>query len=192
MTVDRLAGAASVARVTTETSPAADAAPSARGAALSAVKTKGLKYSMVSVVNLVVGQALLLICQYAFGFSPTEANVVAVCISAVPAYYLSRRWVWGRSGRSSFKREVLPFWIFVAIGLVFSTVSVKVMHTAWELRYPTVEQPTIFTNITNIAAFGFLWVLRFFLFDRLFHLQHDPLLLVEPEEDDVDEVPERA
>lgn len=176
--------ASSVARVTTQTSPAADAAPSARASALGAVKTKGLKYSMVSVVNLVTGQLLLLIFQKAFGFSPTEANVIAVCISAVPAYYLSRRWVWGRSGRSSFKREVLPFWIFVVIGLVVSTISVKVMHTAWELRYPTDVQPAILTNITNIASFGFLWVLRFFLFDRLFHLQHDALLLVEPEDED--------
>ena len=183
MTVSERPAAASVARVTTQTS-AADAASSARANALGAVKAKGLKYSMVSVVNLVTGQLLLVIFQKAFGFSPTEANVGAVLISAVPAYYLSRRWVWGRSGRSSFKREVLPFWIFVVIGLIVSTISVKVMHTAWEMRYPTDPQPAILTNITNIASFGFLWVLRFFLFDKLFHLQHDPLLLVEPEEDD--------
>ncbi len=180
-----------MARVTTQTS-AADAAPSARANALGAVKAKGLKYSMVSVVNLVTGQLLLLICQYAFGFSPTEANVIAVAISAVPAYYLSRRWVWGRSGRSNFKREVLPFWIFVVIGLILSTVSVKVMHSAWELRYPGTEQPAIFTNITNIASFGFLWVLRFFLFDRLFHIQHDPLFVVEAEADDDDASAESA
>jgi putative flippase GtrA len=184
VTVADRALATSLVRVTTQTSPAADAAPSARANALGAVKAKGLKYSMVSVVNLVTGQLLLLVCQKVFGFSPTEANVIAVCISAVPAYYLSRRWVWGRSGRSSFKREVLPFWIFVAIGLVVSTVSVKVMHTAWEMRYPVDPQPAVLTNITNIASFGFLWVLRFFLFDRLFHLQHDPLLLVEPDDED--------
>lgn len=171
------------ARVTTGTSQAADAAPSARAAALGAVKSKGLKYSMVSIVNLVSGQLLLLIFQKAFGFTPTEANVAAVCISAVPAYYLSRRWVWGKSGRSSFKREVLPFWIFVAIGLVLSTVAVKIMHTAWVVRYPVTEQPAILTNLTNIFAFGILWVLRFFLFDRLFHIQHDPPLIVEADDD---------
>ena len=45
-------------------------------------------------------------------------------ISAFPAYYLSRKWVWGKSGKSHFKKEVLPFWIFVFIGLVFSTAMV--------------------------------------------------------------------
>ena len=45
-------------------------------------------------------------------------------ISAFPAYYLSRAWVWGKSGKSHFKKEVLPFWIFVFIGLVFSTTMV--------------------------------------------------------------------
>lgn len=188
MTVAEPRAATIFAGVTIETSQAADAAPSAKAAALGAVKAKGLKYSMVSVVNLVTGQLLLLIFQKAFGFSPTEANVAAVCISAVPAYYLSRRWVWGRSGRSSFKREVLPFWIFVAIGLVLSTVAVKVMHTAWVWRYPTTDQPAILTNLTNIGAFGVLWVLRFFLFDRLFHVQHDPMLLVEPDDDVADEL----
>lgn len=177
--------AAIFARVTIETSQATDAAPSARAAALGAVKSKGLKYSMVSIVNLVSGQLLLLIFQ-AFGFTPTEANVAAVCISAVPAYYMSRRWVWGRSGRSSFKREVLPFWVFVAIGLVLSTVAVKIMHTAWVVRYPVTEQPAILTNLTNIFAFGILWVLRFFLFDRLFHIRHDPPLIVEPDDDVLD------
>lgn len=192
MTVGREPAAASVAGVTTQTSSAADAAPSARANALGAVKAKGLKYSMVSVVNLVTGQLLLLICQKLFGFTPTEANVIAVGISAVPAYYLSRRWVWGRSGRSNFRREVLPFWIFVVIGLVISTVSVKVMHSAWVLRYPEDPQPAILTNITNIASFGFLWVLRFFLFDRLFHIQHDPLFVVEADDDEDDTLAESA
>ena len=170
--------------MTTETSTAADAAPSAKAAALGAVKAKGLKYSMVSVVNLVTGQVLLLLFQKAFGFSPTEANVAAVCISAVPAYYLSRRWVWGRSGRSSFKREVLPFWIFVAIGLAISTLAVKVMHSAWVLRYPYTEQPRHLHQPHQLFAFGILWVLRFFLFDQLFHIQHDPPLIVEADPDD--------
>lgn len=172
-----------MSRVTIQTSPAADAAPSPVGNALGAVKSKGLRYSMVSVVNIVSGQTLLLVFQKMFGFSPTEANVAAVCISAIPAYYLSRRWVWKKSGRSSFRREVLPFWTFVAIGLVLSTLSVKLMHTVWVDQNPDVTQPAFLTNLTNIFAFGILWVLRFFLFDRLFHIQHDPPLMVEPDVD---------
>ncbi len=171
--------------MTIQTSSAAEAAPSAVGGALGAVKSKGLKYSMVSVVNLATGQGFIMLFQYAFGFTPTQANVAAVLLSAVPAYYLSRRWVWGKSGRSNFKREVLPFLTFVLIGLVLSTIAVKIMHTAWVARYPVTEQPAILTNLTNIFAFGVLWVLRFFLFDKLFHIQHDPPLIVEHDDADL-------
>ena len=88
---------------------------------LASVKEKGLRYLGVSVVNVVVGQSLLLMFHAILGWPQAAANALAVLISAVPAYYLSRAWVWGKSGKSHFKKEVLPFWIFVFIGLVFST-----------------------------------------------------------------------
>lgn len=138
--------------------------------ALDTVRSKGLRYAAVSVVNVVVGQTLLILFQKAFGLDPTPANILAVCISAVPAYYLSRAWVWGKKGKSHFRSEVLPFWIFVAIGLVFSTLCVLGAHTLWVNTQGT-DQPAIVTNLINMAAFGILWVFRFFLFDEIFHVE---------------------
>ena len=86
------------------------------------VKQKGPKYVAVSVVNVIIGQGLLLFFHAILHINQTLANVLAVCISAVPAYYMSRAWVWGRKGKSHFKTEVLPFWIFIAVGLIFSTI----------------------------------------------------------------------
>jgi putative flippase GtrA len=124
-----------------------------------------------------VGQSLLLIFHVFLKWPDAAANAAAVLISAFPAYYLSRRWVWGKSGRSHFKKEVLPFWIFVFVGLVFSTIMVaigaNIANSAgaggnvalWEKLLP---------NVLNAAAFFILWIVRFFLMEKLFE-QHPEL-----------------
>ena len=136
--------------------------------AVEKIKAKGLKYSAVSVVNVVVGQGLLIFFHAILGLGATTSNVLAVCISAVPAYYLSRRFVWGKTGKSHFRKEVLPFWIFVIIGLVFSTLTVTVAAHL----YPDSK---LLPNIVNMASFGILWVARFFLMDKLFHRHPAPI-----------------
>lgn len=138
--------------------------------AVHAVKHKGLKYSAVSVVNVIVGQGLLLTFHSLLGWGATTANIAAVCISAIPAFYLNRAWVWGKRGKSAFRSEILPFWIFVVIGLVFSTIVVTVA-TQFVGEDPQGLQKLV-PNVANMAAFGVLWVLRFFIFDRLFHVAH--------------------
>jgi putative flippase GtrA len=135
--------------------------------AFTSVKEKGPRYMAVSVVNVIVGQGLLLFFNLGLHWYEPLANAVSVCISAVPAYYLSRVWVWRRSGRSHFKTEVLPFWIFIAVGLVFSTAMVALAtHIAGSHGTGLVHK--FLPNIVNAASFFLLWVLRFFLFDHLF------------------------
>lgn len=140
---------------------------------MATIKLKGLKYSMVSVFNVVFGQGMLFGLVHT-GMNPTMANVIAVCISAVPAYYMSRIWVWGKRGKSELKREVLPFWIFVGIGLAVSTASVYIASNV----FPAPDGASILNlkkllpNVANIGAFGVLWVVRFFWMDKAFHLDH--------------------
>jgi putative flippase GtrA len=157
--------------------PPMSAAPVQPSGPLASVKEKGLKYLGVSVINVVVGQTLLLTFHAVLGWPQAAANALAVLISAFPAYYLSRKWVWGKSGKSHFKKEVLPFWIFVGIGLVFSTAMVALgAHLTdttgagqnlelWEKLLP---------NVMNAASFFILWIIRFFLMEKLFQ-QHPEL-----------------
>jgi len=157
--------------VTTE-SPSAEASRSTFfEKALSAVKSKGLKYSMVSVVNVIFGQALIIGFQNGVHLGRSKSNALAVIISAVPAYYLSRLWVWGKRGKSELRREVIPFWIFVGIGLLVSTFAVTLLNQWW-LHTHSDDMPKWLTNFTNLGSFGVLWVIRFFWMDRAFHLDH--------------------
>lgn len=156
--------------------------------ALGAVKTKGLKYSAVSIFNVLFGQTLIVVFNWA-NLGHSTANALAVMISAVPAYYLSRTWVWGKRGKSELRREVIPFWIFVAVGLLISTAGVALMSTAWKNSTGN-EMPNIMINIINLGSFGVLWLIRFFWMDRVFHLdthhQHGPLDVLLDEDEPVD------
>jgi putative flippase GtrA len=94
---------------------------------------------------------------------PTFANITSVAIGAVPAYYMSRAWVWGKRGKSHWKKEVLPFWIFTGAGLILSTAAISFTDDHTKNRVAIL--------FVQLSAFGVLWVLRFFLLDKLFHVE---------------------
>jgi putative flippase GtrA len=125
------------------------------------IRTKGLRYVLVSTVNVLVGGGLLVLLQQRM--DPVEANVVAVAISAVPAYYMNRAWVWGKRGKSHWKKEVMPFWVFTAAGLALSTVAIHFAQDHTDNRFAIL--------FVQLCSFGVLWVVRFFVLDKLFHVE---------------------
>jgi putative flippase GtrA len=136
---------------------------------------KMIRYSLVSVVSVVVSQIVLFIAQSFW--SARTSNIVAVCLSAVPSYYLNRAWAWGKTGKSHLMKEIVPFWSLALLGLVFST---------WAADYAESNAPQLtssdlvarlIVNGAALAAFGILWVGKFFIFNRLmFAHQPEPSL----------------
>ena len=125
------------------------------------------KYSMTSVVGVVMGQSLIFLFASALDWSWAWANVTAVSISTLPTYYLSRAWVWQKRGKSNLYAEVIPFWVMTFLGLLLSTIAVVVL----ENRYPDSK---ILANVGNVAGFGVLWLAKFFILDRiLFKVTHE-------------------
>ena len=141
--------------------------PSSLQSAMSKVRTHGLRYSAVTVVNVVIGQILLFASIRLFSWGTTwttdtawtVANVVSVSLGTIPAYYLNRAWVWGKRGRSHLTREILPFWGFAFAGLILSSVAVNVAANLTDVK--------IVANIANLVAFGVLWVAKFFVLDAV-------------------------
>jgi putative flippase GtrA len=118
----------------------------------------GPKFVAVSFIGTVISQSLIVLFKGQWDWNGGVANLVAVCSSAVPSYYLNRAWVWGKRGSSSIAREVLPFWIMTLAGLALSTVLAYVADRIWDT--------TIAVNIANLAGFGVLWVLKFLVLDQ--------------------------
>jgi putative flippase GtrA len=128
-----------------------------------------VRYAMVSVVSVIVSQAVLLLTNGVLGWAAVTANITAVSIGAIPSYTLNRAWVWGKRGRSHLWREVVPFWALALVGLAFSTVVVAIADNWW-------DAPLV-VNAANIFAFGMLWVAKYLLLDTiLFKIAPDAVL----------------
>jgi putative flippase GtrA len=128
---------------------------------------KALRYSLVSVVSVVVSQTALFLFFAVGHWTAKSANIAAVCIGGIPSYYLNRRWAWGKSGRSHFWREIVPFWSLAFIGLAFSTLAVDFAETwAHDLADARLVQALI-VNSASFFAFGVLWIGKFFLFNKV-------------------------
>lgn len=120
---------------------------------------KVMRYCGVSVVNVITGQSLLALCLAVFELGGVVSQVISASLSAIPAYILSRRWVWQQTGRDSFRSEVLPFWTMTLIGLGIAVAAVGLAD-----RY---TDSTIILMATSLAAYGVVWVAKYVVLDKV-------------------------
>jgi len=121
---------------------------------------KLIRFGAVSAFNVVFGQVLLFSAQVAMGLSPVSANVFSVSLGAIPAYILSRYWVWNKRGKHRIMREVVPFWTLALLGFILSTGAVWLVDTTW-------DPSPVLINLTNLVAFGVVWAAKFVVLDRV-------------------------
>jgi len=134
-----------------------------------------VRYSLVSVVSVTVSQDVLFVAQSFW--SARTSNIVAVCVSAVPSYYLNRAWAWGKTGRSHVMKEILPFWGLALLGLIISTWAADLAETNAHQVTSSDLVARLIVNVAALAAFGVLWVGKFFIFNKvLFAHQPEPSL----------------
>ena len=144
--------------MTVTSTPVTTTLPPAR-ALLAEHGPKLLRYCGVSVVNVICGQAVLAFCLAVIDLRAVPSQVIAAMLSAVPAYFLSRRWVWKQSGRDSFRSEVLPFWIIALVGLIFAVTSIAIVEQFTE--------NTLALMFTSLAAYGVVWVAKYIILDKV-------------------------
>jgi len=116
-----------------------------------------MRYSGVSVVATAVGMTVLGVLVGVVGMAAGWANVIATSVGTVPSLELNRRWVWRKSGQRSMAAEVVPFCVMSFAGLALSTAAVHAV-APWGV---------LAVEVVNVSAFGSLWVLQFFVLDRV-------------------------
>jgi putative flippase GtrA len=133
---------------------------------------KWVRYSAVSVISVIVSEILLFVAFGLLHWSARASNVWAVCLSAIPSYWLNRAWAWGKRSRSHLLKEVVPFWGMALIGLAFST---------WAADYAETNSPritsshfvtTVIVMGASLAAFGVLWIGKFVILNKLMFGTH--------------------
>lgn len=128
---------------------------------------KLLRFGAVSAFNVVFGQLLLFGAQVLASWPAVTSNVFSVSIGAVPAYILSRYWVWEKRGKNHLMREVVPFWTLALIGFALSTAAVWYVDMQWS------PSPVVI-NLTNLVAFGVVWASKFVILDRVLFNTEEP------------------
>jgi putative flippase GtrA len=85
---------------------------------------KLVRYGMVSIVSALFAFSVLTLV---YGVLQLWTEVPSVVFSNILAtffnYYLNRRWVWGKSGRSNVWREVIPFWVMSISGMILALLT---------------------------------------------------------------------
>lgn len=146
----------------------------------SPVVRKLIKYSMVSVIAVIVTLVVQVICFGVIKIDAAESAVIASTIAAVPSYFLNRMWVWRKNGRSHMTREVLPFWIMFVIGLVASAGASAFAKSLVDGPEISHAMRTFVVTGASFLAFAALWVGKFILFNKVLFVHHpqdlDPAL----------------
>ncbi len=130
---------------------------------------KVIKYTMVSVISALTSLVILTIV---FGvlklWGEVASTLFANVMAGIPSYYLNRRWVWGKGGRSHIWRELLPFWVMSISGIGFALYTASLAHNFADTHHLQHLARTVLVVGANIAAFGTLWILKFLILNRLF------------------------
>jgi putative flippase GtrA len=139
---------------------------------------KLFRYSMASVVAVIVSNACLLVFVGVLGMGAVLASTLATTIATVPSYQMNRKWAWGKTGQSHLWREVVPFWGLAILGWAFSTLCVYFTEQYAKHHDFSHLSRTIWEAVAYFAAFGVLWVGKFIIFNEIlfkhYHHNEDP------------------
>jgi putative flippase GtrA len=133
---------------------------------------KAIRYTLVSVVAVVVSQISLAILYGGFHWTARSANITASIIGGVPSYYLNRTWAWGKTGKSHIWREVVPFWVLAFLGLAFSTWTADAADSFAKDHIQNHLLNTATVMGGAMFAYGVLWVGKFILFNKVIFVHH--------------------
>jgi putative flippase GtrA len=129
------------------------------------------KYTMVSVISTIVSFGVLFLVFGVFKWwGEIASTIFANAVATVPSYYLNRKWVWGKGGRSHLTKEIIPFWSLSAIGIAFSIVGAAAAKHVGKVHHFSHIEQTAIVLLANLVSFAIFWVLKFMIFNRIFRV----------------------
>ncbi len=128
---------------------------------------KLVRYSSVSIISAAVSFVVLALVYGVLRlWTEVPSTLFSNVVAGVPAYFLSRQWVWGRSGRSHLWREVVPFWVLSITGIVFAIGAAVLARHVVQADHLHHLLGTVVVMGANVGAFGVLWLFKFLVLNR--------------------------
>lgn len=133
-----------------------------------ALKRKVMRYGASSLIATVCSEVTFLLLYGVADTSTTVASVLGWLAGAGPNYWMNRSWAWGRRGRPSLRREVLPYLVVILTTLGLAVVATGAASSALHsMDVPNLVR-TVLVGGVFLLVYVLVFILRFFLFDRLF------------------------
>lgn len=120
------------------------------------------RYAIGSVLAGLASESVLLATYGPGLLGPHVASVVAWAAGAVLNYVLNRWWAWGRRGRASLRRELLPYWT-----ITLATVAVSAWATGVADRFGNRlagELRVAFVGGAFLVVYGLMFGVKFALY----------------------------
>jgi putative flippase GtrA len=133
---------------------------------------KIFRYTMVSVISTSVSSLVIVVVYgLAHVWSEVPSTIFGNAVATFPSYWLNRQWAWGKSGRSHFVKEVLPFWIMAALGIFFSIGGAALAHHVGVHYKLGHFELTVVVLVANFVSFAVFWLVKLIVFNRLFKVE---------------------
>jgi putative flippase GtrA len=133
---------------------------------------KIFRYTMVSVISTTVSTiVIVLVYGVAKLWTEVPSTIFGNAVATFPSYWLNRQWAWGKTGRSHFMKEVVPFWVMAALGIAFSIIGASLArHFGHHYGLGHFEQ-TLLVLGANVLSFAVFWVVKLLVFNRVFKVE---------------------
>lgn len=119
-----------------------------------------------SMLATVLSQAALISLLW-FEAAPALASAIAFVVGAVPNYFVSRRWAWGRRGKPRVGRELVPYLAVIAVtGLASVGLTTVAGWFVEPLALPKVWS-IVLLDAAFLASYGLVFLVKFTLLDRI-------------------------
>jgi putative flippase GtrA len=128
------------------------------------------RYTAASVIAGLISQTVFVVA-YWLGAIPVAATVVAFVAGAVPNYLMNRFWAWRQTGRANPTREVLPYAVIVITTAVAASVATTAADGWVRGHIESHGMQVALVGAAFLATYGFMFVLKFVLFDRFIFVQ---------------------
>ena len=119
------------------------------------------RYLAVSSVNFVGHQIVLFVANSIWGWQGWVANAFAAFAMVIPAYVLTREWVWTVSGAHSIQRQVVPFFALAVLGLLVSSLTSQIAQSIFGAG--------VWVNVGSLLGYVVVWIAKFFILERIFN-----------------------
>jgi len=134
--------------------------------------SKLLRYAAVSIVCTSVSVLALAVLVGVLAAPATWANFGVVGAMILPAFELSRRWVWPSHGSGWPWNQIVPFGVLSLSALALSTLAVH--YAAVATAHSPRSTRTLAVEAATLSAFAVLWLVQYIVNDRVLFRRIEP------------------